>query len=227
MATGGKRLWSRGAALLVLGFAVNLAGLVGGAFWFDPAQRAVDAASRGVALQSARARVIRDATASDELAEHVGSLVFSLPSAAGQPDEVRETMGELFTRALDRRHEAVRAYLAELALVGAIDFDAQSRRYEALVAAEKASFTLETYRAANAFEGELAMAMVKAEGDAAMKAIELQKTRREAKIEAARRSLTLTLVALAGSAIVLIATLAGSRVAPPSTAQQLARCRRR
>ena len=224
MAKAPERLVSRGAALLMLGFAVNLCGLVGGAFWIDPAQRAVESASLDMALQSARARVIRAATASDELAEHMGSLVFSVPSGKDQPDDVRATLGELFGRALDRRHNAVRTYLAELALAGAVDFDADLKRYEALVAAEKANFTLETYRAVNAFEADLAMAMVKAEGDAAMRSIVLQKTRREAKVEEARRRLTLTLVAIAGSAIVLAVTLAGGRsatLAPGAAARAL------
>ena len=216
MAKKPEWLWSRGAALLLVGFAVNLSGLVGGAFWLDPAQRAVESASLDMALQTARARIIRAATASDELAEHMGSLVFSVPSGADQPDEVRATMSELFRRALDRRHNAVRAYLAELALARAVDFDAELKRYEALVAAEKADFNLETYRAVNSFEADLAMAMVKTEGDAAMRAIVLQKTRREAKVEEARRRLALTLVAIAGSAIVLVAALAGGRSAAPA-----------
>ena len=50
----------------------------------------------------------------------------------------------------------------------------KSSRYGALVAAENANFNIDTYRAANAFEGDLAMRMVKAQGDAAMKAITLE-----------------------------------------------------
>ena len=74
----------------------------------------------------------------------------------------------------------VRAYLAALAVAGAIDYPAESSRYGSLVAAEKANFNIDTYRAANAFEGDLTTRMVKAQGDAAMKAITLQTDRREA-----------------------------------------------
>jgi hypothetical protein len=209
-------LWSRGSALVILGFSLNLAGLLGGSLWLNPAERAVETASSDIALQSARARVIRDATASDELAEHMGSLVYSLPAGAGQTDDVRATMGELLTRALDRRHDAVRSYLAELALAGAVDFNAASNQYEALVSAEKVDFNINTYRAVNAFEANLAMAMVKAEGDSAIRAIALQKAWREAKVEAALRRLTLTLIALAGSTVILFAALGGAIAAPPA-----------
>jgi hypothetical protein len=139
-----------------------------------------------------------------------------VPVGGDPTDAHRQTLAELFTRALDRGHEAVRAYIAELAVAGAVDYAPTLQRYEGLVAAERANFTLDTYRAANAFEADLAMAMVDAEGAAAMKALTLQTTRREAKAVAARRRLVLTLTTVVGATVILVATLAGSRAPPPS-----------
>jgi len=216
MARGPVWLWSKGAALLVVGFVVNIVGLVGGALRVDPAERAVEAASREMTAEAARARVIGAATAFFETSQHMGGLVFVVPAGRDQPDDVRATLGELFRRAIDRGRNGFRAYLAELALVGAVDFDSTSKRYEALAAAERADFSMETYRAANAFEADLAMAMVKAQGAAATRAIALQKTRQEAKAETRRRRLALTLTVLAGSVIVLAATLGGGSARPPA-----------
>ena len=202
-----QRLWSKGSALLAFGFVVNLVGLVGGALWLEPAERAVQSASLEMTLEDARARVIGAATSFFETSQHMGSLVFTVPAGRDRPDDVRAMLGELFRRGVDRGRNGFRAYIAELALAGAIDFDATSKQYEALAAAERANLSMDTFRAANAFEADLAMAMVNAQGAASMRAIELQKIRREARTTATRRRLTLTLTALAGSVIVLVATL--------------------
>jgi hypothetical protein len=118
-------------------------------------------------------------------------------------------------RTLDHRHDGVRAYLAALGVAGAIDYLAESSRYRALVAAEHANFNIDTYRAANAFEGDLATRMVKAQGDAAMRAITLQRDR-EAKRVASDRGSRLLAVTMLGSALVFFATIAGAGPKPPT-----------
>ena len=110
----------------------------------------------------------------------------------------------------------MRSYLAALAVAGAIDYPEESSRYGALVAAEHANFNIDTYRAANAFEGDLATRMVKAQGDAAMKAITLESDRREAKRIASERGLKLLAITMLGSVLVFLATIAGSGPKPPT-----------
>lgn len=90
----------------------------------------------------------------------------------------------------------------------------KSSRYGGLVAAEKADFNIDTYRAANAFEADLAMRMVKAQGAAAMKAITLQSDRREAKRLASERGLNLLAITMMGSALVFLAAIAGAGPKP-------------
>jgi hypothetical protein len=119
-------------------------------------------------------------------------------------------------RTLDHRHDGVRAYLAALGVAGAIDYLPESSRYRALVAAEHANFNIDTYRAANAFEGDLATRMVKAQGDAAMRATTLQRDRREAKRIASERGSKLLAVMMLGSALVFFATIAGAGPKPPT-----------
>jgi hypothetical protein len=213
-------LWSGTAAAAIFGFAVSLFGVLGGALYVEPAERELDATSLEIALQSARSRMILAATADSNLAETLGSSLFSISIGSDPPARVRETIGDLMRRALDRRHEATRAYIAELAVAGAVDFQAVSRTYEALVDAERAAFNIDTYRAVNAFESELSARMVKAHGEAAMKAITLQRDRAKAKAVAANRMLTLVLVSLAGSTIVFVAAMAhANEPGPPAGAQ--------
>ncbi len=202
---------SRSAAIAILGFALNLTGALGGAFYLEPALKAENAASLEIALQSARARMILAANAHDNIAENLGSALFSVPVGADAPQTVRAAVGDLMKRALDRRHEATRAYIAELAVAGAVDFQTTLKQHEALVEAERAHFDITTYRAVNAFEGDLAARMVKAEGEAAMKAITLQAQRTKARQVANQRKLILTSVALFGSTLMFAATLAFAR----------------
>ena len=213
-------LWSGTAAVAIVGFALNLFGVLGGALYVEPAQRDLNATSQEIALQSARSRMILAATADSNLAETLGSSLFSISIGSDPPARVRETIGDLMRRALDRRHEATRAYMAELAVAGAVDFQAVSRTYDALVDAERAAFSIDTYRAVNAFESELAARMVKAQGEAAMKAITLQRDRAQERAVAASRMLTWVLVSLAGSAIVFVAAMAhAEEPGPPLGAQ--------
>jgi hypothetical protein len=213
-------LWSGTATVAIVGFALNLFGVLGGALYVDPAQRELDATSLEIALQSARSRMILAATADSNLAETLGSSLFSISIGSDPPARVRETIGDLMRRAFDRRHEATRAYIAELAVAGAVNFQAASRTYDALVDAERAAFNIGAYRAVNAFESELSARMVKAQGEAAMKAITLQRDRAKAKAVAASRMLTLVLVSLAGSAIVFVAAMAHAQAPEPPLGAQ-------
>jgi hypothetical protein len=214
----GSKAWllSRGAAVLALGFLVSLIGALGSAFYLDPAQKSEGAARQQIALEASQARMLRAAAAYDDIAGHLGSLLFTVSLPRDVSDDQRAAIGDLMRRALDHRHGGVLAYLAALAVAGAIDYPAESSRYGSLVAAEKANFNIDTYRAANAFEGELATRMVKAQRDAAMKAITLETDRREAKRVASKRGLRLLAVTMLGSTLVFLATIAGAGPKPPT-----------
>jgi len=209
-------LLSRNAAIAALGFVLSLIGALGSAFYLEPAQKSEDAASQQIALEGAQAQMLRAATAYDDLAGHLGSLLFTVSLPPGVSDDERAAIGDLMRRAMDHRHDGVRAYLAALGVAGAIDYPAESSRYRSLVAAEKANFNIDTYRAANAFEGDLATRMVKAQGDAAMKAITLQTDRREAKRVASERGFKLLAVTMLGSVFVFFATISGTGPKPPT-----------
>src|SRR3984957_4412708 len=213
---GTNWLLSRNTAVAALGFLLSLIGALGSAFYLEPAQNNEDAASQEIVLKSTQARMLRAATAYDDIAGHLGSLLFTVSLPRDASDDERAAIGDLMRRAMDHRHDGVRAYLAALAVAGAIDYPAESSRYAALVEAEHANFNIDTYRAANAFEGDLATRMVKAQGDAAMKAITLDRDRREAKRIASERGLRLLAVTMLGSALVFVATIAGAGPKPPT-----------
>jgi hypothetical protein len=209
-------LLSRSTAVAALGFVLSLIGALGSAFYLEPAQNNEDAASQEIVLKSTQARMLRAATAYDDIAGHLGGLLFTVSLPRDASDDERAAIGDLMRRALDHRHDGVRSYLAALAVAGAIDYPAESPRYEALVAAEHANFNIDTYRAANAFEADLATRMVKAQGDAAMKAITLESDRREAKRVASERGLKLLAITMLGSTLVFLATIAGAGPKPPT-----------
>jgi hypothetical protein len=197
----GAKAWllSRGAAVLALGFLVSPIGALGSAFYLDPAQKSEGAARQQIALEASQARMLRAATAYHDIAGHLGSALFTVSLPRDVSDDQRAAIGDLMRRALDHRHDGVLAYLAALAVAGAIDYPAGSSRYGSLVAFD---FNIDTYRAANAFEGELATCRVKAQGDAAMKAITLETDRREAKRVDSKRGLRLLAVTMMGLTIV-------------------------
>ena len=206
--------WSRTAAIATFGFALNLVGALGGALYVEPAQRKADAASLEIALQSARSLMILNATADANTAQTLGATLFSVSIGEDPPNRVRVAIGDLMTRALNRRHEGTRAWVAELAVAGAVDYEAVSQAYESLVDAERADFNLKTYRAVNAFEAELASRIVDAQGAAALRAITLERDLAQAKAAATRRRLTLTLGSFAGSTIVFLAVMTGGGTKP-------------
>jgi hypothetical protein len=207
---------SRDIAVAALGFVLSLVGALGSAFYLEPAQKSEDAAAQEIVLESARARMLRAATSYDNIAGHLGGLLFSVSLPRDASNDERAAIGDLMRRALDHRHDGVRAYLAALAVAGAIDYPAESSRYAALVAAEHANFNIDTYRAANAFEGDLATRMIKAQGDAAMKAITLDRDRREAKRVGSERGFKLLGITMLGSTLVFLATIAGAGPKPPT-----------
>ena len=216
-------VWSRTTAVALFGFALNLAGALGAALWLDPAQESESRAARDALAEAARSRALLAADAADQLAMHMGGLVFGLSLPADAPDDVAATIHDIRRRTLARRHDGVRGYLALLGVAGVIDYPAEKARYEVLVDAERADLTLDTYRAANDFEGDLSLAMGKAQGEAAMKAITLQRDRRTAKAVVAQRRLALLGVTLLGSTILFLATMAGASkaVEAPSPKRRL------
>jgi hypothetical protein len=216
----GAKGWglSRSAAVAALGFVLSVIGALGGAYYLAPAQGSADSALRQIGIERSRSRMLLAATSFDDLAGQMGSLLFSFSLPRNVSDEQRAAIGKLMLRGLDHRHDGVRAYLAALAVAGAIDFPPESSRYETLVAAERDNFNIDTYRAANTFEADLATRMVKAQGDAAMKAITLEPDRREAKRVASGRVFTLIAVTMLGSTIVFFATMAGAGPKSPAPA---------
>ena len=127
---------SRSAAVAALGFVLSIAGALGSAFYLEPAQKSEDIASQQIALEAARARVLRAANSYDNVAEHLCGLLFTFSLPRGASDDERAAIGDLMIRGLDHRHDGVRSYLAALAVAGAIDYPAELSRYAALVAAE-------------------------------------------------------------------------------------------
>jgi len=209
-----SRFPSAKAAVAVVGFALNLVAALGGAFYVGPARKALDALTFEAALETARSQMIRAATAFDNTAEQLGSLVFVGGAGPNQSAGADEAIQDLRRRALAHRRDGVRAYIAALALAGAVDFEATSQTYEALAEAERRAFTRETYGAANAFEADLATRMVTAQGEAALGAIKARAQRAEAKRIATARERALVFVSLAGATLVFAATMAGTRAAP-------------
>ncbi len=218
-------LASRTAGAALFGFALSLLSAFGAAFWLDPAQDAQDRAAREAILSAARARAIFEANAFDDLATDVGALAFSVSLPPDMNEEAANTVREIRRRALHRQRDGVRGYLALLGVAGAIDYAAERARFEKLVEAENVNYTLDTFGATNAFEADLAMAMVKAQGTAAIKAIRLERDRREAKAIVAERRLRLLGLSLAGLTVLFVVAMAGASnqraPAPPGPSRRL------
>ena len=115
---GTSWLLSRNTAVAALGFLLSLIGALGSAFYLEPAQSTEDAASQEIVLKSAQAQMLRAATAYDDIAGHLGSLLFSVSLPRDASDDERAAIGDLMRRALDHRHDGVRTYLAALAVAG-------------------------------------------------------------------------------------------------------------
>lgn len=196
---------------IFFGFALTLLSALGQEFYVAPAARRTGDIDADIDAARTKARLMRSALAVDELMLQSGGLVFAVRADFTHNPVGAEMIAELERRALDGRHEGVKAFLAELAALGEVDYAALDARYETLVETERRDFTIETYRAANAFEADLASQATTDEGVAAMRAVTLRPGRRVAQDEAQRRELSLLALGLAGSSFVFLAAMAQTR----------------
>src|ERR1700684_2016022 len=94
-----------GVARLGLGFSLVCA--LRSPFYLEPAQKSEDAAAQEIVLESARARMLRAATSYDNIAGHLGGLLFSVSLPRDASNDERAAIGDLMRRALDHRHDGV------------------------------------------------------------------------------------------------------------------------
>ena len=192
---------------LALGFGLTLLGLLGAQFYLGPAQDRAGRLADDLAKARSQVQILSTAQALDNAFGELGSMIFALNANEASDQDQANAIRALQRRSIDRRHEGVRTYLAQLGLAGVIDYRAMSGAYDKLVADETRELTLATYQAANAFEGDLAMAIVRKSGEKAMDAIRLHSEWVQAERDASRHGLILMAVSMAGLALVFAATL--------------------
>jgi hypothetical protein len=210
----GQISWD-GLAVL-LGFALTLISLVGGQIYLEPSLRAVTSIDSQIAAKRARVKALRAANALNDFTSQLGSAVFSVQPGPNRAPAGAATLGQLEHRSLLRRHDGARAFIAALGLAGEIDFPTASAAYEKLVGAESRDFTLENFRAANIFIGDISNKVVRDWGEETTRITALQRSRFAARREADQRSLILVLVSALGSSLVFVATLKASGGVKPA-----------
>lgn len=206
-ATGILTAWRSRRSVAILGVAINLTGLLGGALYVLPMQEKLDSVTLAIVAKRTQARAVTAATEDAEFAQDTCNLVFSVGPAVDASNDSRWAMKDIYLRSLRRRHDAVRAYIVALAAAGAIDFESESARYESLASVEAASLTLESYKAANAYLADLSMRMVGFSGDTMAQSFPLLPEREALKRALERRQALLIVIATFGSAIIAAAAM--------------------
>lgn len=196
---------------ITLGFGLTILSLLGAQFYLGPAQVHLTTVADDLATRRAQIQILSTAQALDNVFGQLGSMVFVLNANEAKDESQATAIGSLQRRAIEWRHEGVRNYLAQLGLAGAIDFQGLSAVYDGLVDAEQRNYSFATFQAANEFEHELAMAIVRKTGREAIEAIRLHSDWAHAQQEAQRRSLILLCVSVAGFVLLFIATLWAKR----------------
>ncbi len=211
--------WSAQKLAILTGFVLTLLSTAGSALYLEPAEQNRARLDAEITAAETKARLLRSALSAVDSFVQFGGLVYAVKVDAEKQPEASEAIGELKLRALTQRRDGIRNYIAQLAFAGEVDFKTTMARYEALVEAESRDFTLENYRATNSFEGDLSMQAVKDQGTAAMEAINKQYARATAQQAYERRSLVILLVTVAGSTLILAATLMATKeeLAKPTT----------
>jgi hypothetical protein len=197
-------------AVAVLGFAINLLGLLGGALYVAPAQQRLEDLTLELGQKTAQARAVVAADETMILGEQMCALAFSVSLPSGASDALRATMRDLYMRSIARRHDAARTYIAALGAAGAVDFAQEWPRYQTLAGAEAADFNWQTYQAVNAYLPALSMRMSDFAYRATMKTFEIHRDRKQARNELKNRQMLVTLVATLGSALLTAAALASA-----------------
>ena len=155
------RLYLRGMTLeriaLVFGFGLSIASTIGSQLYLAPVVDQVQATTRALDDTWARLKIIRGANALFGLLQSFDGLVYLVPANFTENPNGANTVAEITTRAIHARHDAVRNYFAQAASASEVDYDDVMRRYDELVAAETANWSMETYRATNALPADLNM----------------------------------------------------------------------
>lgn len=216
MALPGGSFWNAERLSILLGFTLTLLSLLGAQFYLGPAQVQLTAIADNLAATRTQVQILATAQALDNAYGQLGSMVFTLNANESGDENRADIIAALQRRAIERRHEGVRNYLAQLGLAGAIDFLAMSSLYDQLVTAEQRDFSLATYQAANEFERELSMAIVNKMGQKAIGAIRLHSDWVHAANDVKVRSAILLAMSTAGLVLLFFATLWAERDAAPS-----------
>jgi len=195
---------------------LTLLGALGTEFYLAPAQRELIDLNAQIDAARSRVRIMKTALLLDEMFVMAGGLVFAVPADFVNNPVGANLIAELERRSFEHRHDGVRSFLAQLAVIGEVDFAAAEKVHEGLIDAEHRDFTLTTYRATNAFEADLATQTTKDAGEASMQALKLRPRRAEARAEAERRAVRLLVIGSIGTTFVFLATMATTRTRTPA-----------
>jgi hypothetical protein len=198
---------------LIIGFVLSIGGLAAAQFYQRPSSDRLQATVQHLDETWAHLKIIHSAQALLGLLQSFESLVFLVPADFDRNKEGADAIADVMNRAIHGRHEAMENYFAQVASTGLIDYETTMKRYQALIAAETADWSLKTYTATNSLPSDLSMQVGSERWRLEASVIPQENAFFQLLGEVSLRAWLVTLLGAAGSGIIFVLALmeAGGR----------------
>ncbi|MEW6633090.1 MAG: hypothetical protein AB1440_19650 [Pseudomonadota bacterium] len=214
----GRIYLTTGRISLVVGFLLSIAASFAAQFYQQPSADRLQAIAASLDETWARLKIIHSAQGLNGLLQSFDGLVYLVPADFSRNPQGADAVTEVTNRAVHGRHEAMRNYFAQIAAAGLIDYDQTMRRYDSLISAETADWSLKTYRATNDLPAELSLQVGSQRWDLEKSVIPQENSFLLLLREVSRRAWLVAILGLAGSAVIFIQALADARDKPATGA---------
>ena len=209
-----------GRISLVVGFLLSIAGSIASQFYEQPAADRFQATARGLDETWAHLKIIHSAQTLFGLLRSFDGLVYLVPADFSRNPQGANAVTEITNRAVHGRHEAMRNYFAQVAAAGLVDYDQTMRRYDTLISAETADWSLKTYTATNDLPADLSMHVGSERWNLEKSVVPQENGFLLLLAEVSRRAWLVALLGVAGSGVIFVQALASASEAPPGAASQ-------
>jgi hypothetical protein len=192
---------------LIVGFVLSIAGIAASQLYQQPSTDRLQATARNLDETWAQLKIIHDAQALLGLLQSFEGLVYLVPADFSRNPQGANAVAEVMIRAVHGRHEAMRNYFAQVAAAGLIDYGQTMKRYDALIAAESADWSLKTYSATNGLPADLSLHVGSERWRLEKSVLARESSFLQLLAEGSGRAWLTTLLGAAGSSIIFLLAL--------------------
>lgn len=213
--------WSAQRVAILIGFVLTLVGSVGSELYVSPVLSHSSELDQQARQTAADIDTLKNAQAQYLMFQQQGALIYALNATGVSSSNAnqRTITSNLYQLSMLDRSNAMRTMIGQLAIAGLTDYQADSRKYMALVDAARAAFSLDTYTAVDDFEKATMTQSTAQMAALQQKLLQTNQEKAAADSLADQRKLILLMAVTLGSTFLLAANLLTTRSAKQAERQ--------